>query len=510
MMAVNGATGDVRAAVEFVGITKVFAAIRALDNVDVSIKAGEIHALVGENGAGKSTLLGVLSGRLQMTAGSVEVHGEQLRTGDPRASRKAGIAAVYQELTLVPEMSAVANVFLGQTMSRGAILSDSLMSARFRELGETFGASIPPNALASSLPLADQQILEILRGVQSGARILLFDEPTAALAEDEREALWKALRRLQANGTTIVFVSHNLQEVLSLSDTITVLRDGRHVVTAPKSDMTEQDLIRAMVGREVEVVASRTAKRKDTVVLEAHGISVKGRLQDVSLSVHEGEILGLAGLVGSGRSSLLRALAGLEPGSTGAMSIDGRTIAWPTSVRKGLASGIALLTEDRKKALVTGMTVGDNIFMGAVDKFTRAFFISDRKKNVAADAVAQRFRLKGGNARSLVTSLSGGNQQKVLIGKWVERYPRILLVDEPTRGIDVAAKAEILEVLNQLASSGMAIVMASSELEEIIALSNRVLVLRGGRVVAEFDSDVGQLSKKSILERAFEVEVGVQ
>jgi ABC-type sugar transport system ATPase subunit len=492
-------------AVKLSGVTKVFGVTLALDEVDVSVRVGEIHALVGENGAGKSTLLGLISGRIRQTVGTVEVFGHKLQAGNPRMSRRLGVAAIYQELTMVPELTAVGNVFLGQTETAGLFLSERRMRTRFDGLLSEFfeGASIPCKATVNSLPVADQQILEILRGVQSQARILLLDEPSASLAEAEREALWRLLRRLKQQGTTIVFVSHNLDEVLAIADWVTVFRDGKVTVTGSTKMFTTKTLVRAMVGRDVEVPSTRTAKPRDRVVLKAERVTVPGRVRDVSLQVREGEILGLAGLVGSGRTSLLRSLAGLEPASHGELTVEGRRVSWPRTVLKALDAGVAMIPDDRRSALVSGMSLGDNVFLGAFDQVTRLLFISERKKSSIASSVLDRFKLRGGGAGSLVESLSGGNRQKVLLAKWVQRNPRVLLVDDPTKGIDVGAKVEVLEILDQLATSGLAIVMASPELEEILAVCDRVLVFRNGDVVRELNSEGCRLSRTEILEHCF-------
>ena len=494
-------------AIKVRGIKKQFGGTLALRGVDLDVQAGTIHSLIGENGAGKSTLLGVLAGRISPTAGDVSVFGQSHSFGEPRQARRLGIAAIYQELTIVPALSAVANVFLGQVVARGGILSERKMAARFRELSELLGVAVPAEMEARRLSVADQQMLEVMRGVQSAARILLFDEPTTALAPAEREALFRVMRDLRARGTTMILVSHNLDEVLEISDAVTVFRDGSVVATAPREAWSKRDLVRAMIGHDLSPAKERLHSQTGRRVLKIEAVNLPGALVNISLHVNAGEILGIGGLVGSGRSSLLRAIAGLEPHSHGHMEIDGMVTPWPTSPRQALKRGIAMVPEDRKtQGLVLSLSAMDNIALAALGKVARGGVLSQASMVSQTAPVAQDFGFSKTRLKSLCRTLSGGNQQKVLLAKWGFNPPKVLMVDEPTRGIDVGAKEEILVTLRRLAQQGMALIVVSSELEEVVVISDRVLVLSEGRLVKELTTEVKSIQVEMILQAAFKVE----
>jgi len=496
----------------------------------MSVRAGSVHALVGENGAGKSTALGILAGRIGPTSGRVDVFGEELKYGDPRASRRAGIVAIYQELTIVPALSVEANVFLGQTLSTGGFLSEREMRARYEALCARIGVKVmPAKTRAGSLSVADQQILEILRALVSEARVILFDEPTASLAVSEREALYRLINSLRAEGVTIVFVSHNLDEVLELADVITVFRDGELTVTEPREQFTKPILVRAMIGsagddrivremledHEKEAAravadASRTARLAQSVgkppLLAATGVTVPGAVEDLEIEVRAGEMVGVGGLVGSGRTTLLRALAGLEPTAQGRLFIDGVEVAWPKSVRQALRYGIALVPEDRKgQGLVPTMTSVDNIALSDFGKVATAGFLSPASIEKGTAPIAADFGFQKGRLRHRASELSGGNQQKLLLARWKHVTPRILLADEPTRGVDVGAKAEILQSLEEMARQGLGLIMVSSELEEVAVVSDRVYVLAEGLAVGVLDRTAGEITTSDILHLAFRV-----
>lgn len=474
----------------------------ALSDVGVDVVAGRVHALVGENGAGKSTLLGLLSGRLVADGGQLRVFGHELPAGRPREIRELGISAIYQELTMVPALSAVANVFLGQSLRRGPMLSEREMRRRFTDLCRQFEVSIRSDLPVRELSVSQQQVLEIMRGVQADARVLLLDEPTAALAEHERGSLYRILQQLKRAGTTIIFVSHNLQEVLSLSDDISVLRDGQLVRTAPTRDWDRKSIIRAMVGRDVEVDVGRQHAPGDDVLLECQEVFTGRSAHPLSLTVRRGEVVGLWGLVGSGRTRFLRSLAGLEPQSRGRLYLDGVELDWPHTVRQALGYGIAMLPEDRKNGLVLGMTGQDNVHLGAAGD-RKAGFIHPRKERDAAARSVERFTLRAARLREPVGRLSGGNQQKVLFAKWAFRQPRVLLVDEPTRGIDVKAKSEVLTAISNMAKSGVAVLVTSSELEEVLAVSDRLLAFAHGQIVREIAANDAAFNANEIVRLGF-------
>ncbi len=496
-------------ALQATGVEMRYSGTLALKGVDVQARTGTIHALVGENGAGKSTFLGIIAGRVVPTRGTVQIFGQPHVFGAPRQARRLGIATIYQELTIVPALSAQANVFLGQPFSQGGLLDERRMRKRFEELAAQMAVTIRPDAVAGRLSVADQQMLEIMRGVQSGAKLILFDEPTTSLAPPEREALFRLMRQLRAGGTTMMFVSHNLEEVLDISDVVTVFRDGNLSGSAPRSEWSKPALIRAMVGH--DVVENRRVEREPrpagaAPLLEAKGVTVPAAIENVDITLSPGEILGVGGLVGSGRTSLLRALAGLEPRSTGSLTINGEPAEWPTTPRAALKAGIVLVPEDRKaQGLVLGMSAMDNIAMARFGEVSRFGVISNATVASKARSVAREFGFAESRIGTTVRNLSGGNQQKVLLGKARFRGPKILLVDEPTRGIDVGAKDEIMATLRRLADEGLGIIVVSSDLEEVIAASDRIIVMSEGHKVAELDQRAGPVKVQDILNAAFKV-----
>ena len=490
-------------AVRFKEINKAFGHIVAVKAASLEISAGTVHALVGENGAGKSTLLGMLAGRIAPTAGQIEVFGDVLQAGNVRASRLAGVVAIYQELTIVPALSACANVFLGQTRSSFGFLAERTMRRRFEELCARLGISIAAATVAGTLSVADQQMLEILRALQSKARILALDEPTSALAPPERDALFARLRELRADGVTILLVSHNLDEVLAIADRISVCRDGELVRTAPVDTWTKASLVAAMLGHDLQQGDRRLARKTARPLLEATGIIVPDKIESVSLSVSPGEIVGIGGLVGSGRTTLLRTLAGLEPRASGRLAIDGKVRSLPTAPARALALGIALIPEDRRQGLVFELTAQENIVLGDLSATAIAGFISERRLHRRAAAAIRGYDFNLRRLGMNASSLSGGNQQKLLLARWRHRKVRVLLADEPTRGIDIGAKEEILRNLRSLADQGLAIVFVSSELEEVAAVSDRIVVLSAGREAGNLNAGA---SVSDILSAAFSLE----
>jgi ABC-type sugar transport system ATPase subunit len=503
--------------IEFKGISRTFGVTVALDSIDLKIRRGTVHAFVGENGAGKSTALGILAGRLKPSDGTVTVFDRELPYGDPRACLKNGIAAIYQELTTVPALSPEANVFLGQTTSRLGFLARRQMRSRYEELCAQLGVEAKPsNVAAGRLAVADQQLLEVLRALQVDANVMLFDEPTASLAEHEREAVLTLMKNLRERGITVVFVSHHLEEVLEVCDDISVFRDGVLVSSRPRPEWTHQSLVDAMLGvdksgktlQELEQNPQPVARevRAGTPTLRAAGITLAGAIEDVSLAIWGGEIVGLGGMVGSGRTTVVRCLAGLEPRSRGRLWIDGKEVAWPKTVRKALSYGITLVPEDRKgQGLGLGLSAADNVMMSNLGSVSRFGFVRPSKLKAAAATEATPFGFSQGRIGSTAGHLSGGNQQKLLLARAANRRPRVLLVDEPTRGIDVGAKAEILLKLKEMVEEGMSIVFVSSELEEVAGVSDRVLVLNRGQVAAELEREDG-ISPTSILSHVLQVE----
>ena len=497
-------------AIALLDVSKAFGPVLALHPANLEVAAGTIHAFVGQNGAGKSTTLGILAGRIAPSSGRVLLFGEEANLGDPRAARAQGVSAIYQELTIVPTLSAAANVFLGQTMARGGFLDERSMHRRFSELCARLGVTIDAAREARRLSVADQQMLEIMRALQADSKIILFDEPTTALAPPEREALFKIMRELRDHGHTLIYVSHNLDEVLGISEHISVFRNGRLVQTRPRSLWTKSDLVASMLGEALGDIyhrRDRTTAEVGTPVLRVRGLTVPGAVTDLALSVSPGEILGIGGLVGAGRTTLLRAIAGMEPRASGRFEIDGREVGWPTDPRTARNYGIALVPEDRKtQGLVLGMACMDNVAMANYRRVGRNGLVDVARLRSLSRRSTDRFGLDPRRLGDPVGNLSGGNQQKVLLSRWDYELPKVLMVDEPTRGIDVGAKSEILDALRDFAERGIAVIIVSSELEEIVALADRVVILSEGRLVDELDHARSPLSVHAILNSAFGVE----
>ncbi len=489
--------------VELTGIGKRFAAVQALADVSLTIERGSIHALVGENGAGKSTLGKVIAGLVHPDAGTYRLDGEAVSFRSPRDALRRGVTTISQELTLVPRRTVLENVFLGHEPRRLRMLDGRAMRRAYRELTERAGFSLAPDVPVGALRVADQQKVEVLRAITRGARLIVFDEPTAALAGDEAARLFAIVRGLREQGATIIYVSHFLDEVLELSDTVTVLKDGRHVRTAPAAGETPDTLVTSMLGRSLDVAfPSLPAPPADApVVCELRGVSRGSAVRDVDLTLRAGEILGVAGLVGSGRTELARTIFGAEPADAGTIRVGDRELRIRTP-RDAMRAGIALVPEDRKsQGLLLRRSIAENVTLAAMGVVTRGRVIRRRReRRTVLDAIGG----VGVNRRTPgapVQTLSGGNQQKVMFAKWLLRPPRVLIVDEPTRGVDVAAKLAIYELLIDLARQGMAVLLISSELEEILGLAHRTLVMREGAVVAELAGS--DLNEERIMGAAF-------
>lgn len=498
-----------RYAIQIDGVTKIYGATQALTGVDVAVAEGTIHAFAGENGAGKSTLLGIIAGRTRPTSGTIRLFGDEQEFGDPRAARSAGVVAIYQELTVLPNLTAVANVFTGEEASLGGFMDAKRMHAEYAEIAAELGVSIPPGAKARELSVADQQMLEIMRALRLKPRVILFDEPTSSLAGRERQALFAAMRRMRRTGITMILVSHNLDEVLDIADDITVFRDGAAVRTAAGSEWDKPSLIQAMLGADRLLTVQRTAPTPGTreCVLECENITVPGAVESVNVSVFAGEVLGVAGLVGSGRSTLMRALAGATPTARGRVRINGKWQRIFRSPRQGLRRGVALIPEERKKeGIIPSRSSWENMLLSDLSTpHMPGLFIPSRIRPQAAK-VAEAVGLPHRMIDRRAGQLSGGNQQKLLIGRWQHRRPRVLLADEPTRGIDIGAKVEVLKLLRAMAADGVAVVVVSSDLEELQEVSDRIVVMAGGRMTGKFESTDG-LTTEDILSSAFETEV---
>jgi ABC-type sugar transport system ATPase subunit len=471
------------------GIGKAFAGFRVLHGVDFDIRPGEVHALLGENGAGKSTLIKIIAGVHQPDAGEMLLDGAPVRFASPREARARGIATVYQELLLFPELTVAENIFLGHAPRRSwGGLDWPAMRARARTLLDGLDShDLDVDAKVGSLSVANRQRVEIAKALSQDARVLIMDEPTAALAEADVQRLMQVVRRLRQRGVGIVYVSHRMPEIFALADRVTVLRDGAHVATRPIGEVDEAALVAMMVGRPVDQLFPKVEAEIGAVVLEAEGLGREGTVRDISLALRSGEILGIAGLVGSGRTELALTLFGITPATAGTIRLDGRPVVID-SPRVARNLGIAYVPEDRgQQGLIKPQTVGENASLAVLDRISRGTVVSLRREAALARDLIARLGIRTRGPDQVVGQLSGGNQQKVVLAKWLASEPRILIVDEPTRGIDVGAKAEIHALMGRLAQRGLAILMISSELPEVLGMSDRVLVMNGGRIVAEFD-----------------------
>lgn len=481
--------GGIAPTIALEGVGKSYGGVSVLRDISFEIAPGEIHGLLGENGAGKSTLLKILGGSIAPDTGELRFDGEPIRLGSPRDSIARGVSLIAQELAIVPRRTVLENVFLGDWANAAGIATPGADRRRFAELLEEVGFDLDPDAIAGSLSVGKAQQVEIIKAIARGSKVLCLDEPTASLGEAETEQLIAVLRRLSTQGTTIIIVSHFLEEVLDLADRITVLRDGAQITTEDASAHSPESLVRLMVGREVQALAREPEPIPEDapLVFEARGLTTD-RIDDISLSVRRGEVVGLAGLVGSGRTETLRAIFGADPLRSGEMELEGEPIR-RSSVRAAIRRGIALIPESRKdEGLVLGRSAGENVALPTLGLRQRAGIVDRATERREEERVLGLVDVRGRVRRVPAGALSGGNQQKVLFAKWLVDPPKLLLVDEPTRGVDVAAKANIHGLILDLAAAGAAVIVASSELDEVLSLSHRLIVLRQGRIAAEFDA----------------------
>jgi rhamnose transport system ATP-binding protein len=465
---------------------KAFGAVQALVDGSITLFPGEAHALVGENGAGKSTLVKILAGVYQPDKGTLSIDGQPVVLNGPIAAREAGIAIIYQEPTLFPDLTVAENIFMGRQPRRAGRRIDR--PAMNRSAGEIFtrlGVALDPQRQARGLSVADQQIVEIAKALSSSASVLVMDEPTAALTTVEVERLFEVIRALRREGAAVLFISHRLEEVFSICQRVTIMRDGRFVRSATVVDITVDEVIRSMVGRDLDVLFPKTQTPVGEVVLQVDHLSREGVLHDISFSVRRGEIVALAGLVGAGRSEVARAIFGIDRRSAGVVTVRGQVL--PNgSPLASMAAGVALVPEDRRQqGLVMDLGIDRNVALASLARLSRFGLISRTRERDLAATWANRLQLKFGRLTNAVSTLSGGNQQKVVLSKWLARDPALLIIDEPTRGIDVGTKAEVHRILDGLVAGGLAVLMISSELPEVLGMADRILVMREGRITAE-------------------------
>ncbi len=475
---------------EMKGIHKRFAGVHALKGVDFNLKYGEVHALMGENGAGKSTLMKVLTGIHQPTEGSMTFQGAVYVADSINDSQHAGIGIVHQELNMMNHLTVAQNIFIGREfMKTGAWIDDAKMNKESTKLFDMLGINIDPSAKLGTLTVGKQQMVEIAKAVSHESKVIVFDEPTAALTSKEIDELFKIIRDLQTRGIGIVYISHRMDEVMDLSDRITVMRDGEYAGTVNTKEVTKDDIIQLMIGRVVfeEPKSHSMVPEGAEVVLEVRNLTVGRMVNDLSFNLRRGEILGFAGLMGAGRTEMARAIFGADIKDHGTITRNGRTVSI-RSPKDAVAEGISYLSEDRKRyGLLLGKSIAENSSLATLDKYIKHGWINDKKIAKEATEYNAMLRTKTPSIQQLLKNLSGGNQQKVIIAKWLIRDCEIIIFDEPTRGIDVGAKSEIYQLMNKLAAEGKSIIMISSELVEIQRMSDRVIVMCEGRKTAELD-----------------------
>ncbi len=467
-------------------ISKSFGGVQALKDVNFEVYSGEVHAILGENGAGKSTLIKIMTGVEQPDSGQLFFEGSPVHFSGTRAAQSYGIAAIYQEPSLFPDLDIAENIMVGrQPVGRWGV-DWKKMYQEAGDLLKRLGLSLDPRTKARELSVAQQQLVEIARALSIKARVLIMDEPTSSLTQGEVEELFTIVRQLRLSGTAIVFISHRLEELFAIADRVTTLRDGSYVGTRSMTDVTTEDLIRMMVGRNLDQLFPKQAVAAGEVILEVEGLTVEGTFSDVSFKLRRGEILGMAGLIGAGRTNVARAIFGVEPATSGTIKLDGKVV-MINSPEKAMGLGIGYVPEDRKEhGLVLAMSIANNITLPVISKFSNFSWLNKKREAKAAKESSRQLEVKMSGVEQKAGQLSGGNQQKVVLAKWLGTKPQVLILDEPTRGIDVGTKAAVHQLMSDLAAEGLAILMISSELPEVLGMSDRILVMRSGHLTGEF------------------------
>ncbi|MFL5688284.1 MAG: sugar ABC transporter ATP-binding protein [Chloroflexota bacterium] len=483
------------------GISKGFPGVQALDDVHLEVESGTVHALMGENGAGKSTLMKVLAGIYHADAGTIWFNGSEVSIPDSATALRVGISMIHHELAPVPELTVAENIYLGrEPLNRFRLVSRRQMIAQAQALFDKWGIDVNPRATMKRLVVAQMQMVEIAKAISYDSRLIVMDEPTSAISEREVAHLHRMIKSLKESGVAVIYITHKMDEVFKIADKVTVFRDGRHVSTLPASELDRHKLITLMVGRELTHLFPKEHAEIGEVVLSVRGLTRTGVISDITFDLRKGEILGLAGLMGAGRTEVLEAIFGVTKLDAGTVEMHGK----PVRIKDpsdAIKAGIGLLTEDRKQTGIMGvLTITDNMTIANLDRFSPQGILRTRRMEAAVRKQKDALSIKTPSLRQLIRNLSGGNQQKVLVARWLLTQPDVLMIDEPTRGIDVGAKSEIHRLMSGLAKEGKAILMVSSEMPEILGMSDRVLVMAGGRITAEFGRE--EVTQEKVLEAA--------